>query len=429
MNRIYTTVIAVFIGLTSLPAQQFVELACGANYGQQAYYRFSDDGITKLANNSWDIALTTSGLQDAGVLINESTASSFTAPVPALEAYRAPVEFFTDPVDPASLVDIRFNTEESWNYGALNTDRDPANPFDYGWGTYQPTTNRVVGDKVFVLKLRDETYRKLSIDSLVGTTWYLRWADLDGSNLQTLTVNKNDHSDAGFAYISIQNGGTILNDAPQNWDLFWGRYSTPLDDGAGDTIAYNVTGVLSGPGIEVAEADGVDIFDLDFYGGNYQDSLSTDLEAIGYDWKAFDFSAGWVIDQDRAFWVKTRDQHIWQMIIIDFEGSSTGNMVFEKTDLGVLSSLTPPPAISGDLQVGPNPLPNGQPLLLSAAGVSGRSEVRLVSSLGQTVWQRSLDLQDGLQELGTLPRDLSGTYYLQIQRNGAVWSTPLIVQP
>ncbi|MCF8238568.1 MAG: T9SS type A sorting domain-containing protein [Saprospiraceae bacterium] len=405
----------------AMQAQVFVELACGANYAQQAYYRLSDDQTTKLDNASWDLAFTANGSEDAGILINESSAASFTTPLPEFEAYAVPVEFFEDYIDQTSLEDRRYNDEKSWLLGALNTDKDPMDSADFGWGKLDPMTNIIYAEKVWAFKLRNGEYKKFIIDSLVGTTYYIRWADLDGSNLQSMAIDKNDHMDAGFAYLSIQNK-QILANPPVDWDFFWGRHTDPLDDGNGGFIEYMVTGVLTGPGIQVAEADGVDVETVDYVQGNYADSLSDSPKIIDHDWKYYDFSTGWNIDFDRAFFVKTRDDHVWKIIIVDFEGSSTGNMVFEKTDLGVISALEPVQPSANSIQAGPNPARPGDPLMVQWTGETGPASFSLVDLQGRQVWSTSTHLQPGFQQITNTPSDLiPGMYILQVQQGDGLW--------
>lgn len=427
MKHIYSFLFILSL-IQAIQAQVFVELACGANYANQAYYRLSDDQTTTLANPSWDLAFTTVGFQDAGILINEASASSFTAPLPEFEAYATGVEFFDDFIDPASLEDRRYNSEENWLNGALNTDKDPMNPFDFGWGQYDPLTNKVIGNKVWAFKLRNGTFKKFMIDSVVLTTYYVRWANLDGTDLQTMAINKNDHKAAGFAYLSIQNN-QILANPPADWDFYWGRHTTPLDDGNGGIIEYMVTGVLTGPGIQVAEADGVDPLEVDYVIGNYADSLTSDPNTIGNDWKYYDFSTGWNIDFDRVFFVKTRDQHIWKIVIIDFEGSSTGNMVFEKTDLGVISSLQPVSPSANSIQAGPNPARLGDALTVQWTGEAGAANFQLMDLQGRPVWSTTQNLTPGFQIITDTPSNLiPGMYILQVSQGNGRWVGQWIIR-
>ena len=69
--------------------------------------------------------------------------------MPEFEAYQANVEFFEDYIDPVSLIDRLYNDETSWLFGALNTNKDPMDPADYGWGKFDQATNTIYGEKVF----------------------------------------------------------------------------------------------------------------------------------------------------------------------------------------------------------------------------------------------------------------------------------------
>lgn len=427
MKRFLPAIFLFSILAVNLHAQQFVEVACGNNYSQQAYYRFSDDAIIKLNNDAWDIAFTTFGFQDAGIFVNESSSSSFTTPQPQVELYIAPTDNFDEVIVVDDLTERRYNDEVSWQYGAFNTERDPSNPFDFGWGSYNPASNKVSGYLVFVLKLRNGQYKKLTIDSLVVTTYYVRWADLDGSNLQSFAINKMQHMSNGFAYLSIQNN-SLLSTVPKDWDLFWGRYTTPLDDGQGGILEYNVTGVLSGPGIHVARAESVDPETVDFYTGGYADQFSNRLDAIGSDWKTFDFQAGWLIQEDLAFFVKTRDNVLWKMVIIDFEGSVTGNMAFEKTYIGEFSSIQAPDLTKDPLTFGPNPTPAGSEYFIAWTQPETQARIQLVNAQGQIVHTKPVVLNQGLNMAGVLPSGLSpGMYVLTVLTENQIWTGTWII--
>jgi hypothetical protein len=423
----------LFISILSmsfgLQAQTYVELSCGAGYSQQAYYRLADDQTTKLANGSWDLAFTAAGFQDGGILINESTSSSFTDPQPELAVYLAPVAEFTDPIDILSLEMRLYNDEQNWLLGgALNSVRNPANPFDFGWGIYNPTINKVVGYSIYVLKLRNETYKKLMVDSIVLTTYHLKWANLDGSDLQTFTIDKSQHFAAGFAYLSVQNNA-LVTPAPIGWDFMWGRYNTPTPDGQGGFLDYNVTGILSGPGVSVAVADGVDPYEVDYVAGNYKDSLSTVLTAIGSEWKVFDFAMGWIVNADRAYFVKTKDNRVWRMVIEDFEGISTGNMVFTKTDLGVMTSLKSQSLNDAPISVGPNPIRAGGELMIDWSGAPVQGMMALYDLQGRRVWEYITLFQQGFQVAASLPMGLpAGSYVLQVNVAGQLFAQPWIIQ-
>jgi len=413
MNQLILSLIATAV-FTGLSAQEFVEVSYGASYSNQAYYQLEDDATTASANDAWDIAFTATGFQDGGIFINESSASMGAE----LILYLAPTNDFADPINPEELSERLLNSEENWDYGAFNSMRAAADPFDYGWGTYDTGTHIISGNSVFVLQLRDESYRKIQIVSLSGTVYTVKHAELDGSDEATFTVDKANFPNTEFAYYSFSEGG-IVNDIPStsDWDLLFTRYSTPLDDGEGGILDYVVTGVLSGPGTEVAQADGVDPVSVDYE--DYEGALSTDPDIIGHDWKEFDLGTFmWNLPADRAYFVKTADGKAWKIVFLDFEGSSTGTAVFEKTALGTVNTLDNPKSNFTDLTIFPNPAISEATITFTLKQ-AGPANMRLLAPTGQTIWQSWLQPKEGFNAY-TLPvlNLPAGQYFLELNVAG-----------
>jgi hypothetical protein len=317
-----------------LTAQTYQEISVGAGYNKQSFIRLSDGSQKQVNNDSWDIAFTAFGFQDAGIFINESSGSSMGQNLPLAELFYTLTDDFSLPVNLDAIKDYKYlNSEVSWNYGAFNETRDTLNPFDYGWGQYQPATNRVIGEKVFVLKLRNGEYRKIKIENLTGTTYTFRYAKLDGSNEITKTLNKQaDNKGQKLIFFSFTTNNTVDVLPAGGFDLMYCRYVSIAKDFNGTLIQqYNVTGVLTGPGVLTARADGVNPATVSY--NDYKNKLSSLTDVIGYDWKTFT-GTSWVLDLTRVFFVKTTDNKVWKIRFIDFEGSATGNAVFEKTELG-----------------------------------------------------------------------------------------------
>src|SRR5690606_24410143 len=131
---------------------------------------------------------------------------------------------------------------------------------------------------VFVIRLRDGTDLKMQIQSLASGTYQFRDANLDGSNEVTKTVTKADHSGL-LAYFSFETGDIVDVEPATGFEMVFLRYTTPLPDpGGGDPIPYLVTGILSGGGVQVAQANGIDPETVSFL--DFADSLSTDIEVI-----------------------------------------------------------------------------------------------------------------------------------------------------
>jgi hypothetical protein len=409
----------LLIALSYTTIAQFVEVSYGTSYSQQTYYTFSDDAKTIIPNTAWDIAFSCIGDEDAGVHINEATQSMGTE----LELYEAPSNSFDDVINPDDLMTRLFNPEQSWYFGAFNSQRDIEEPTDFGWGLYDPDDNYALGTKVYALKLRDGTFKKLKIETLESNTYTVRIADLDGANESTLMVDKGSFPASNFAYYSFDTGG-FVDGIPADFDLLFTRYVYPLDDGSGGFLQYLLTGVLSGMGVEVAQADGVDPQTVAFE--DYLGFLDADLTIIGHDWKDFELSTFmWTVPADRAYFVKTGDGHLWKVVFVDFEGSSTGNAVFEKTDLGIVSSVDDVNFLNS-FDVFPNPMISEATIAFS---LENTENVRfsLTDLSGRELWQSSVQGQSGLN-VHTLPELglTQGAYFLSLQAKGEIVTKKLI---
>lgn len=413
--------------LTALPigfitAQTIQEISTGAGYSKQSYVSLSGNTETQVDNTAWDIAFTVAGQQDAGIFLNESAGSTQTA----IELYDALTSDFSATPDPAALTASRlYNDEASWDYGAFNSPRILINPFDFGWGTYSTSTHQITGDRVFVIKLRSGDYLKFKVESLAGATYTFRYANLDGTNEQTKTILKTDFAGDGLAYFNFSSGNTVDIEPAAGFDLLFCRYITPLFDVANNIyIPYAVTGILSAPGVSVARADGVVPATVQY--SDWQDSLSTALTTIGYDWKAFS-NGVWTIDSDLVYFVLTADNHLFKIHFIDFEGSSTGTAVMEKTDLGILSTVTAPNANLTALGLQPNPAQGSTNLILNL-NTAEEVNYTILDALGRVA---TSGMRQGQAGLNSLTLDVSnlqmGVYYCQVQVGQTTITRKLVI--
>ncbi len=389
--------VLVTVSLGQLSAQSVQEISTGAGYRKQSYINLLAGTQKQVDNTSWDIAFTVYGQQDAGVFLNESSGSSMGQPLPQAILYDAQTTSFSDQPDPATLTDYRlFNTEKSWSYGAFNEPRDPGDIFDYGWGKYNFQTNQVAGSRVYVIKLRNGQFRKIKIESLTGTAWTFRYASLNGSNEVVKTINKADHAGKTLAYFSLETGNMVdVEPATGGFDLLYERYTTKLwDPGTQTWIDYDVAGVLHGLNSQVAELDNVDPLAVTY--AEAADSFSADLDVIGHDWKYFSGTA-WSIDDNKVFFLKNPDNRVWKLHFIDFEGSSTGTAVLEKTSLGVVSSVTDPSAIGVQVLTFPNPVVSELIVSLDIpAGLASGARLQVVDAAGRPVSQQQA-VREGFQ--------------------------------
>lgn len=417
MIRFFTLFIFAAFSPFSGFAQDFVQLSVGEGYTQQVFYDLDDGTSVVVANDAWDLAFTTLGLQDAGIHINEASSGTFTEPKPGLEVYRATASSFNALTEFDDNFPRLYNDEASWLYGAFNSDRETSDPFNYGWGQYNGQLRRVVGDQLFVIKLRSGKFIKFKIESLDLTTYNIRYADLDGSNEQTFSFDKND-SDGSLAFFSFETGDLVDLDV-EGFDLLYTRYNSPAehpDEAVFDTLNYNVTGVLSGIGTQVVEIENKppsEVTEADAI------SFSTRLDAIGYDWKVFDFDGGYSIPENLSYIVRSNEGKLYHLIFIDFEGITTGVTTIQVDAVRPVSTeqLT---AADLNVKVFGMPIQHNLALQLDWQKKAIQARFQLLNAVGQTVWQQTAMLQAGENRFDfDVPTLASATYFLRIQTDNA----------
>jgi hypothetical protein len=409
-----------------LTAQELQELNAGAGYAFQSYYSLPTGGETLVANDAWDLAFSVAAA-DAGIFINESSGSSMGQPLPYIELYDALSTDFDDQPEPSSLEDFQvFNAEKSWSKGALNEVADPSDPLDLGWGVRDANSQNVEGERVFVVKLRNGQYRKLQVQSLVDGVYTFRYANLDGSNETSKTIKKADHAGSTLAYFSFATGNTVNVEPTDGYDLLYCRYITPFPvPGTSEVVPTGVMGVLSGPGVQVAQANSVDPANVNF--DDWVDSLSADIDVVGYDWKAFS-GTSWLIYQNIAYFVQTTAGEIWKINFTDFGGSLTGKAIFEKEKVGEVNAVKDPNAPLIGFGVYPNPANAGANLVFTAQKAASQAALTLTDVQGRTVFQANLKVSQGLNGYVLPTQQLNdGVYFTVLKIDNQVFTTRLVI--
>ena len=409
----------VLANVSSVFAQNYTQFSCGAGYAQQAYIKLATANTTQTANTSWDLAFSAIGMQDGGVFINESSSSGASATA-AIALYDAPTANWADAINSADLTVRRYNPEINWQNGAFNETRNPANPLDFGWGTYNPALNEVTGNKVFAVKLRNATFKKVQIVRLNASGYTLRYANLDGSNEMMVTIPKTS-PDQFLVYFSFASG--IVTTIPTGWDLQMCRYTTEILDNTGVAQPYVVVGILSGKGVQVARATAINPATVAF--SAYADSLSSEVKKFGSDWKAFNTT--WSVPADRAYFVKTAANRLFKLIPIDFEGSGTGTGTFEKVDLGNFVSTNNVKTDKTKLNVYPT-LASDFVTVAIAASQAAAINLQAIDTKGSVAQQLKLGVTEGLNVFQLNTTDwAAGTYVISLQTNGEAISQKIVV--
>ena len=426
MNRILTSILIISFLTISSHAQKEIEISIGASYVNQAFYTLKTDSYLDMDNDSWDIAFALTTSREAGVHINESVDLSFTGEAKEVNLFKAPTNEFSDPITDTEDLEQLYNPDKSWGQGAFNSVQDPANPFDLGWGVVNPAAGKVEGTTVYVIKLRDDSWKKLMINSFSQGVYNMTYADLDGANEQTVEIDIKQYNDSHLILFSMAQNAVVQN-TPKKWDLFFGRYVS-LQNLTGTPTQYNVAGVLSAPGVQVAQANTLDVDEVKY--DEYKDSLSSVIDEIGSDWKFFDFNDGWIINEEVAYFVKTADNDVYKLVPIEFGGSANGNYVFDLYEINT-SSVKNDQTLFSYFSVSPNPTSQNQNtnVLFEWDGTQMKGTIQVTDLSGQRIYLSDINIKRGLNafEINT-DRLNNGVYNMSIVTSKGIVSDRLIVQ-
>ena len=420
MKNIYNfTVLLILISTILLNGQTTEQISVGPSYSQQSYYDLESGSSEYLENTDWELAFALTSPTEAGIHINESIKISFTQELPKLLLFKLPIDDFNATVEVSTLTDTISNNEVSWAEGALNSVKDDNDPFDYGWGKYNSTNHAIEGTSIYVVQLRNKQYKKFMIESLSQGVYTLKSADLDGANEKVESIDKADHDGSHLILYSFDNG---VLDFSTKWDLFFGRYETMLSTGDGNFIPYTVSGIISAPGIQVAQAEGVDYTTVNY--DDYSGELTDSMRAIGHDFKYYDFSEGWVIRENLTYFVKNNNGKVWKLRFLDFEGSSTGTLTVERTDLGLVST-NELNVFTTKMKVYPNPISSNQmmSLVFESEQKPKNANVSLINMSGQVIFYQQININKGLNALEFKVDNLpAGSYIVKVASENGILS-------
>lgn len=327
----------------------------GAGYVNQTFYKLEDGSKTTVPNAEWDLGFQT-GLMTVGVHAN--TAAGITVyKYPNGAANNNDFANF-DTTGYTSWPQLH-NSETSWDLGAFNTTNNPNNQFDYGWGNYDMVTHNVTGDSLFLIK-KGNNFGKLWIVSKPSNNSYIfKVGLLDNSATITDTILCANYNTKNLVYYSLTTFSELDREpASANWDLLFTRYTSLVMQPT--PTFYNVTGVLTNAGVQVAKVTGVE--DVASFIDTTGAGFSTNISVIGYDWKNFNGSA-FVIEDSLVYFVVTNDDQLWKLVFTGFGGSANGDCIFTKQKLTTTTAIAENAAM-GNVLVYPNPAAGNETITL-----------------------------------------------------------------
>jgi len=341
----------------------------GASYVDEVYYKFDDGTKFPSARQTWDIAFRTPK-RSSSILTNDgSGVVLFTYPKSDTTGWAS--------IDTTGLYTWKsmYNDPTDWENGAFS--RNATGHPDYGWGKYNDVTHDVIGDSLFVIKLRDGSFKKLWIVKKYSSQdiYDFRFANLDGTGYQDIKIDLKADTAKNFIGYSLQTNEKIdFEPVRQTWDILFTKYMSVQPDGT----PYTVTGVLCNQDVSTKRFEKVPLDYNDWGPGKWDSTRSS----IGWNWKVFDMNTfTYKIVDSLVFFVKNVKGDIHKLYFTSYEGSATGVITFIKERVagaGVenlnVSSIT--------LKVYPNPASNfltlnytgkaGDDVFISLTDLSGR---------------------------------------------------------
>jgi hypothetical protein len=386
---------------SAIKGQETVSI--GAGYTNQAYYQLSTGNTVVEPKNDWDIAFETAG---SGWSILTNSANG----VELWSASNDTTDFMTLDTAGMSSWSQLHNADTSWAHGAF-----AQNQFglDLGWGTYSTVTHNVKGDEIFLLKQANGVYQKVWIKELASGIYTFRHATLDNSIDMTHSLSKSTYPNKNFVHFSLTNH-TAIDKQPDggDWDLYFGQF------GAASIGYYNVSGVLLNYGVQAINVVGENQATFNDF-SSY--TFDNQMNVVGYDWKSYDFTAGWVLEDERLFFIKDQSGDIYKIYFTGFGGSSNGNFEFNKE---LISSVSVSENEISMFQVFPTPALNVVSIVYN---ISQNSEFSVVNMEGKVML--SGNLTSGFnKETIDVSSFANGMYLIQISNGTSISTEKIIVQ-
>ncbi len=403
---LFASTLLISLGLL---AQDQKEVVTGASYADDVYYSLENGTVTTVARNNWDIAFFIN-YYSAGLSANNGS---------GVELYT----YSEGDINDWATVDTTgmdwtpmFNSIESFEEGAFNA--NALEHPDYGWGIFTMGGDYpIIGDSLFVIKTISGAWKKLAFieKNSTANTWEFKYANLDGTGEQTVSLNAGDYSDKYFIHYSIDSM-KIQDREPvkDDWDLLFTKYYDY-------TIPYSVTGVLINDNHVLAQEVRESGMNQATQEG-YVDTAFTDtISIIGSDWKDFDMVAmEYVLIDTVVYYLKTdggdSNDSYYKLYFTGFSGGSFGGLgvyTFMQERLTFVS--VGENEVMNLLQVYPNPAADNINVVFDLVG---RSEIDIIDMTGRLVHTTRYDAS-GFTNLSLDVSSLNpGVFFIRVSAEG-----------
>jgi len=288
---------------------QINQIELSNDYRYQVFYDLGSNSIiSDNLKTDWDLGFESSS-QGYHVILNSSTYSAL--------SYIENISF-NDNIDPTDLI---------WSWDNPNGDLDSS-----AFGDSRNLSGFYVFDRGFDLNGTPRGFKKILIDSITNEFYQISFSNLDNSEYNSFKLYKDPS--VNFTCFSFESNQIVdIEPSYNDWDLLFSQYTHLYNDTT--TPAYLVTGVCSNLDVLVAKDTSYEFNEINYSMIN-EFSFNDDRDAIGFDWKEYNFNAGsYTINSNTNYIIMDKQQKYFKLRFIDFYNSDgdKGYPTFEIQEL------------------------------------------------------------------------------------------------
>ena len=288
---------------------QINQIELSNDYRYQVFYDLGSNSIiSDNLKTDWDLGFESSN-DGYHIILNSSTYSAL--------SYIENISF-NDNIDPTDL---------TWSWDNPNGDLDSS-----AFGDSRSVSGFYVFDRGFDLNGNPRGFKKILIDSITNEFYQISFSNLDNSDYNSFKLYKDPS--VNFTCFSFESNQIVdIEPSYNDWDLLFSQYTHLYNDTT--TPAYLVTGVCSNLDVLVAKDTSYEFNEINYSMIN-EFSFNDDRDAIGFDWKEYNFNAGsYTIISNTNYIIMDKQQKYFKLRFIDFYNSDgdKGYPTFEIQEL------------------------------------------------------------------------------------------------
>ena len=212
---------------------------------------------------------------------------------------------------------VSFSSVNSANGVNWLWDAPSGNLDSTAFGDWRNTNNVYIIDRQFDENGLHLGYKKIQVQQVNSQSYIFKYADLDGNNEVTYTLNKN--SALNFIHFNFDNGGQTLPLEPEknSWDLLFTNHYHKFSN---LPMPFVLTQALTNKhnGVLVAEDNNNNFTNITLKDtANY--IFTNNWDEIGHDWKIRNNQDNsFAIDANKSYIVKTTEGLFYKIRFVDF---------------------------------------------------------------------------------------------------------------